>query len=120
MRDFECTIRPLLIPAAEQSFNRMMDQIQEKKNIPAEEIKFQSSAIKDPSNWEIASWSTLNLVPQSQSSEIEHPGTPPEEPEEGEIPREAAEEAAEDNIMDDLLRDLPDFYHLIPKRHFKQ
>ena len=116
MRDFDCTIRPLLTPAAEQSFNRMMNQIQEKKKIPAEEIKFESSAIKDPSNWEIASWSTLNLVPQSQSSEIEHPGTPPEEPEEGEIPCEAAR----DNVMDDLLRDLPDFYHLIPKRHFNQ
>ena len=48
LRDFDCTIRPLLSPAAEQAFARMMQQLQDKKKIPPEEIEFESSAVKDP------------------------------------------------------------------------
>ena len=97
-------------------FEKMVDMLKNKKNLAAEEIRFDPTEQKDFDQWEISSWSTLNLVPQGQSSEI-MPNQPEEEPaEEGEI-REDQEQG--DDVLNDLLHDLPDFYHLIPKRHFK-
>ena len=97
-------------------FEKMVDMLKNKKSLAAEEIKFDPTEQKDFEQWEISSWSTLNLVPQGQSSEIAV-DKPAEEPaEEGEIKEDQKQE---DDVLNDLLHDLPDFYHLIPKRHFK-
>ena len=97
-------------------FNGMVNMLKNKKNLPAEEIRFDPTEQKDFDQWEISSWSTLNLVPQSQSSEIGANEAEAEPAEEGEIREEQGHEG---DVLNDLLHDLPEFYHLIPKRHFK-
>ena len=115
LRDFAHSLRPLLTSAADSSFGNMMQQLQEKKNFPPEEIKFDAPDAADAEEWEISSWSALNLVPQSQSSAVDAGGEPAAEQEEGEINEEP--ENQDDPLLDDLMTNLPDFYHLIPKRH---
>ena len=97
-------------------FEKMVDMLKNKKNLAAEEIKFDPTEQRDFDQWEISSWSTLNLVPQGQSSEIATDKNEEESAEEGEIKED---ENPGDDVLNDLLHDLPDFYHLIPKRHFK-
>ena len=114
--DFSTAIQPVMPHQTKDLFEKMVDMLKNKKNLAAEEIKFDPTEQKDFDQWEISSWSTLNLVPQGQSSEIAA-GTNEEEPaEEGEIKED---EKPESDVLNDLLHDLPDFYHLIPKRHFK-
>ena len=97
-------------------FNGMVTMLKNKKNLPAEEIRFDPTEQRDFDQWEISSWSTLNLVPQGQSSEIGVNEAVREPAEEGEI---QDDQGQEEDVLNDLLHDLPDFYHLIPKRHFK-
>ena len=118
MRDLDHSIRPLLSSAADKVFNQMVQLLQEKKNIPPEEIKFESAEAKEPQQWEISSWSALNLVPQSQSSAIEAAEQAASDPEDGEVNEDL--ENPEDELLDDLMHNLPDFYHLIPKRHLRK
>ena len=101
----------------------MVEILQEKKDIPPEEIKFESAEIKEPENWEISSWSALNLVPQNQSSAIAaSPAAAAEdEEEEGEIQdNPQGINLQDDKLLDDLMNTLSDFYQLIPKRHLKK
>ena len=93
----------------------MMQQLEEKKNIPPEEIRFDAPDAAGAEEWEISSWSALNLVPQSQSSAVDAGGETAAEQEEGEINEEPQNQ--DDPLLEDLMTNLPDFYHLIPKRH---
>ena len=93
-------------------FDEMVKLIVDKHNVKAEDIKYEPSDQVDPEEWDISTWSTLCLVPQGQSSavnQVEDGG----EPEEGEIP--AGQDDGDDQ-MEALMKELPDFYRLIPKR----
>ena len=114
--DFSTAVRPLMPNQTKELFEKMVDMLKNKKNLAAEEIKFDPTEQKDFDQWEISSWSTLNLVPQGQSSEIAANQQNEGSAEEGEIKED---ENQGNDVLNDLLHDLPDFYHLIPKRHFK-
>ena len=114
--DFATAVQPLMPRQTKDLFAKMVDMLKNKKNLAAEEIKFDPTEQKDFDQWEISSWSTLNLVPQGHSSEIAVDKQNEEPAEEGEI---KDDNKREEDVLNDLLHDLPDFYHLIPKRHFK-
>ena len=90
----------------------MVAALSDKKNASAQEIKFPLSGVQDFDQWEISSWSTLDLVPKNQSSRIEQRLAL----EDGEIPSEPVKKTG----LDALALDMPDFHALIPKHHLDE
>ena len=105
------SIRSILTFHAQQVLDDMVAALSDRKSASAQEIKFPLSTVEDFDQWEISSWSTLDLVPKNQSSTVEQRLAL----EDGELEPETDNKTP----LSLLAMAMPGFHALIPKHHLE-